>query len=161
MRARRVTGAAMSVVVTAAILLTGAGSSAFEPVEPGAAHPSTATAHEAPDDDRQHPHRDQADGPHRVEIHVAGPEDTLMRVVRDRQGSEVALQGEPFDHAFTEPAGSDGYLGIQVAAASKQAGHPAVSCSITVNGVVVSEQESVRADHTGLAQVLCTVPRDV
>lgn len=187
MLARR---AAVATAVTAAILLTGAASSALEapgmgsPSEPATAAPGTPPHRTSPHGTPPHGNSDhgdankgdsgkgdsnngdsrggdEADGPHTVRIHVSGPDDTLMRVVRDRRGSDVALRGEPFDHSFTEPAGSDGYLGITVLAASKQAGRPAVTCSITINGVVVSEQRALEADGSGLAQVLCTVPRDV
>lgn len=192
MLARR---AAVATAVTAAILLTGAASSALEapgmgsPSEPATAAPGTPPHRTSPHGTPPHGNSDhgdsnkgdsnkgdsgkgdsnngdfrggdEADGPHTVRIHVSGPDDTLMRVVRDRRGSDVALRGEPFDHSFTEPAGSDGYLGITVLAASKQAGRPAVTCSITINGVVVSEQRALKADGSGLAQVLCTVPRDV
>lgn len=156
--------AAVGVVLGIAILFTGAASAALEP-EPGdaaraAPHPPPHPA--SPSDPHHSPDTaPDAAGPHTVRIHVSGPDDTLMRVLRDDQGTQVALGGEPFDHSFTEPAGSDGHLGIRVAAASKQAGRPAVQCRITVDGDVVARDRATERDETGLAQVQCAVPRGV
>ncbi|MBB3051100.1 hypothetical protein FHS23_002123 [Prauserella isguenensis] len=162
--------AAAGVVLGIAILFTGAASAALEPTAleptapdatraaphtPSSRTPSPSDPHHSPD-----PAPDTA-GPHTVRIHVSGPDDTLMRVLRGDQGTQVALGGEPFDHSFTEPAGSDGHLGIRVAAASKQAGHPAVRCRITVDGDVVAQERATERDETGLAQVQCAVPRGV
>ncbi|GAA1193875.1 hypothetical protein [Prauserella alba] len=151
--------ATAGMVLGIAILFTGAASAALDPV-------AVDQAHRAP----HHPPSRTADGPspapetarpHTVRILVSGPDDTLMRVLRGGRGSQVALGGEPFDHSFTEPPGSDGYLGIQVAAASRQADGPAVRCRITVDGDVVAQQRTASPDESGLAQVRCTVPRGV
>ncbi|GAA1245306.1 hypothetical protein GCM10009676_34010 [Prauserella halophila] len=162
----RIGRATAGVAVGIAILLTGAASAALEPgADEAATHasppaPSHADPHHSPAPTSSPEPTDTA-RPHTVRIHVSGPDDTLMRVVRDGRGSEVALGGEPFEHSFTEPADSEGHLGIQVAAASKQAGRPAVQCRITVDGAVVARQRAVTRDETGLAQVRCTVPRGV
>lgn len=164
---RAVAGAVLGI----AILFTGVASAALEPnsgdvsthAAPNTPSPHTSSPRSpSPSDPHRSPGPDADPArPHTVQIHVSGPDDTLMRVMRGGQGSEVALGGQPFDHSFTEPAGSDGHLGIQVAAASKQAGRPAVRCRITVDGEVVAQQRAAVRDQSGLAQVQCTVPRGV
>lgn len=155
MRIGRAAGAA---AFSLSILLTGAASAALGPTGDTTTHasaPAQEHAHRSPDA------TPEAARPHTVRVHVSGPDDTLMRVLRGGRGTQVALGGQPFDHSFTEPAGTDGYLGIRVAAASKQAGEPAVRCRITVDGAVVAQQRAAARDETGLAQVQCTVPRGV
>ncbi|MFF5989573.1 hypothetical protein [Prauserella flavalba] len=136
--------AVLAVLIAVAVLAAGVASTAFAPVQrrPVAAPKRAAPAHE-------------------IRIVVSGPDDTLMRVARGSSGTQVALHGKPFDHSFTEPAGGDGYLGIRVAAASARPDGTPVRCAIRVDGVVVSEKSAVEPDDSGLAQVLCTIPRPV
>ncbi|MBB3664828.1 hypothetical protein FB384_003779 [Prauserella sediminis] len=152
--------AAAGVVLGVAIMVTGVASAALDS---GAGDENHRASPPSPSSTAETPSPGPAPDiarPHTVRIHVSGPDDTLMRVLRGGHGTQVALGGEPFDHSFTEPAGSDGYLGIQVAAASKQA-DAAVHCRITVDGDVVAQQRAASRDETGLAQVQCTVPRGV
>ncbi|PXY30122.1 hypothetical protein DI005_05390 [Prauserella sp. PE36] len=136
--------AVLAVLIAVAVLATGVASTAFAPAgrQPAAAPKRAPQAHE-------------------IRIMVSGPDDTLMRVARGASWTQVALRGKPFDHSFTEPAGGDGYLGIRVAAASARPDGTPVRCAIRVDGVVVSEKSAVERDESGLAQVLCTIPRPI
>ncbi|MFC4003479.1 hypothetical protein ACFS2C_16900 [Prauserella oleivorans] len=137
--------AVLTALVAAMILATGVASTAIEPPR---ARPAAAAA-------------SRAEQPHHIRIVVSGPPDTLMRVIRGRTGTDVALGGHTFDHAFVEPAGSKGYLGIKVLAASREPRGIPVRCRIVIDGKVVSSHAAARPDQTGLAQVLCTVPQGV
>ncbi|PXY22345.1 hypothetical protein [Prauserella muralis] len=139
-------------LVAVAVLAAGVASRAFPPPHRAAAAP-------------QHQHRPQQEDrgqPHRVDVTVTGPGDTLMRVARGDARTQVALGGKPFRHAFTEPAGGTSYLGIAVAAASRTptADRP-VTCEIRVNGRVVASQSARELDEHGVAQVLCTIPAPI
>ncbi|MEU3274981.1 hypothetical protein ABZ639_29390 [Saccharomonospora sp. NPDC006951] len=143
-----------AVAATAVIAAAGIATHAFEPeVAPAARSVAPAMAKPAERTQQQ---------PHRIHILVTGPQDTLMRVSRGNSGTtQVALRGQPFDHAFVEPAGGTGYLGIKVAAASKDPSEQPVRCVITVDGVPVADQTAAVVDHSGLAQVQCRVPTPV
>ncbi|ASR36488.1 hypothetical protein BAY61_17395 [Prauserella marina] len=144
----------VAVVAAAAIAAVGIAMHAFEPdVAPVARDVAPAMAK---------PAERQPAQPHRIRITVSGPQDTLMRVSRGNSGTtQVALRGQPFDHAFVEPAGGTGYLGIKVAAASKDPTEQPVRCVITVDDVPVADQTAAVVDESGLAQVQCRVPTPV
>ncbi|MBK1782849.1 hypothetical protein [Prauserella cavernicola] len=138
--------AALAILIAVALLATGSASAAFAPPQ---RRQAVAPPKRAPQQ------------PHEIRIMVSGPDDTLMRVARGGAKTQVALRGEPFEHAFTEPAGGNGHLGITVAAASAEPKGRAVTCEIRVDGAVVSRVTAKDKDASGFAQVLCTIPTPV